>query len=174
MTEFQIPPLLEANEAFRLLYVVENRYRKDRLRLGSKALMLPVDEEERVLLAEEAACDIYAGAGVDARAAIRGFFSSSYSLRPRLIKVAGRYSARFSASAAPDELRKALVALSVEDAQTDARDTITILQRLRDRVTDMVDVQAIFVEVAEISSDRMRRLLNHRTGPVDLGNPAVS
>lgn len=166
MTDFQIPPQLEANEAFRLLYEVEKRYRKDRLRLGSKAMTLPEDEEERVLLAEEAACDIYAGAAVDERVAIRGFFSSSYSLRPRLIKVAGRYSARFSTTAALDELRKALVALSAEDAQTDARDTGTILQRLRDRISDSdVDVQAIFVEVAEISSNRMRNLI---TGLVQL------
>lgn len=147
-------------EVFALLTDVERRYRSDRLRVGPKALTLPADEEERVLNAAQEACDIYATAPAGDQSTIRAFFRDSYALRPRLLALIARHSRTFAASGSVDALRNALIALIVEDGQTDVRDTFLSLNGFRELAAKFgFNAQSLFDEISAIASTRMQKLL---------------
>jgi len=167
--EFALPEFEKGQETFAFLAEIERRYRRERLRAGSKAKFLADEEEAGVVAAAQAACEVYAAASEDEREKIRNFFRQSYSLRHRLNCVAGQHAQQFGVDGSVEELRRALIALSLEDGQTDARDTFSALIGLRERSNLLrIDADKIFENVGQISSRRMQRLLRQKSEPVDL------
>lgn len=106
------------------------------------------------------ACELYVEATPESREDMRRFFSSTYSLPHRLWRVSGQFADEAERSRSVRALRLAFAALSLEDGNTDWRDTYLAISELHAVATRArLNSAEIEAEVAQLSSTRLRELL---------------
>jgi len=131
---------------------VENRYRKERLRVGSRAQ--PTGEaKERLLDLFEQAVDAYLNGNDSLRAEMRALVGKADCLPRGLLPVVGRYQARMTEATVHTALRLGVAAVSLENFRTDPRDSFDYLSGLYQQAYGFgVDPQPVFNEIARLSS----------------------
>lgn len=120
--------------------------------------------EARIETALRQSCEIYLAAGDGERQEMREFFSGMYSLLDRLWRLSGEYAEKAQKTRSQEALSLAFASLSLENGQTDCRDTYLALSRLREIGERAgLNVAAIEANVARLSSPRMAKLLRTHT-----------
>jgi len=108
-------------------------------------------------------CAAYLQADATDRVQIRDFFADKKIMRVRLLDELGNARLHIPGNDTIGWLRHALAAASIEDNQTDFRDTCVALDDIRNAVIQAgIDPKPHFVEVAALSSPAMSRFLLSR------------
>jgi hypothetical protein len=128
------------------------------------ARILHVASDEAILTsAVRRACELYLHAGENDRREMRRFFAARYSLQMRLWRVSGEAAIQAERTRSTESMRLALVALSLEDGATDCRDTFLAVGTLSRIAADReIDFDSVISEIAALSSNRIRSLLQTR------------
>jgi hypothetical protein len=140
----EVQPALEA---------IEERYRRERLRIGPRAEPQG-DAAEKLRDLFETAVEAYVDADDELREEMRDFVGAAYCLPRSLLPLVGRYIKRMNAANALTCLTLAAAALSLENLRRDWRDSFDLLLALYAKASELgVDAQPTFTAVAAISSE---------------------
>jgi hypothetical protein len=134
------------------LTAIEDRYRKERLRVGSVAQ--PKGEaHERLVDLLEATVKVYLHGDEGLRREKRGFFAAAACVPRGLLPVAGRFETRIQDAGVGENLRLAIAAIALENFHQDYRDSLDCLSRLYQLAHARgIDPQSTFNEISALSS----------------------
>ena len=175
----------------RSLSEIEERYRKDRLRVGSAAQPAGAAREQ-LIDALERAVECYLDADDQQRQDMRDFFRVTDCLPRGLLPVAGRCQDRMHEGEVAEQLRRGLAAVSLENFHSDARDSFDCLGglylvahqrressgRIRSHRRALVDLTIawLFIGVHARGARRVRQervLSGRRSAQAEAGSHAV-